>query len=238
MSEHVALSSVEHRQLRIRTERSAALGDAVMCCVTFPSEFRNVQNHYPILFQLSPGREVFSALAMFGFENGENLFLTGETWDARYRPLAMDVQPFLIGMPRVAGGAKQVHIDMASPRISLDEGIRVFDEDGSPTPLLEAMSEKLGALDAGYGGCAAYLECLRKYDLLEPLSLEIVLDDGSKHRLVGFHAINEDNLRQLDAAALGAMHAEGHLFPTFMALASLSNLGAMVDRKNRLLTGG
>jgi len=39
---------------------------------------------------------------------------------------------------------------MASPRISFDEGIRVFDEEGRPTPFLETVAEKLGALDSGY----------------------------------------------------------------------------------------
>ena len=234
MSNHSALLTVEHRNLRIRTERSAALGDGAMCGVTFPAEFRRVQNHYPILFQLSPERDSFTALALFGFQNGENLFLKDGRWDARYRPLAIDIQPFLIGQPLTSGGEKQIHIDLDSPRISTDEGMRVFDDAGNPTPFLEDISEKLGALDAGYQGSAAYLEALRKYDLLEPFSLEIELNDGSKNRLVGFHTIDEDRVRALDAAALGALHAAGHLFPTFMVLASLANLGARVDRKNNL----
>ena len=55
------------------------------------------------------------------FEPGENLYLDGDRWDARARPLSIDIQPFLIG--RAAPGAtdKQVHIDLASPRIAPDE---------------------------------------------------------------------------------------------------------------------
>jgi hypothetical protein len=45
--------------------------------------------------------------------------------------------------------------------------------------------------------------------------------------------IDEDKLQALDAATLGELHAAGHLQPIFMALASLSNIGAMVVRKNR-----
>ncbi len=238
MSTHAALSPVTHRSLRIRSDRSPECGDAVMCCITFPSEFRSIQNQYPILFQRTPDREGYSILAMFGFQAGENLFLKDGKWDARYRPLAMDIQPFLIGMPRDPGGEKQVHVDLASPRISQDEGTRIFDDSGQPTPLLEAISEKLGTVDTGYQLTASYLDTLRKYDLLEPFTLDITLNDGSKNRLIGFHTINEDALRALDAAALGEMHAAGHLFPTFMVLASLSNLGALVDRKNRLLDDG
>jgi hypothetical protein len=237
MSDHAILTSEVHRELRVRTDHRADLGGRAMCCLTMPYEFRHVQNEYPILFRLSADRESFSALAMFGFENGENLFLEDGRWDARYRPLAIDVQPFLIGRPAAPGGARQVHIDMASPRIS-DEGIRVFEEDGSPTPYLDAIAEKLGALDAGYEASGDFFAMLRRYDLLEPLVLEIPLEDGSAHRLVGFHVINEERLQKLDAAILRELHADGHLMPIFMALASLSNIGALVARKNRRLRHG
>ncbi|MGL4439149.1 MAG: SapC family protein, partial [Bosea sp. (in: a-proteobacteria)] len=230
--------TVEHRTLRIRTEKSGALGDAVMACITFPSEFRNIQNHYPIVFQLNAERESFAILALLGFENGENLFLADGKWDARYRPLTIEIQPFLIGRSRTPDGVKQVHIDLASPKISFDSGTRVLDENGQPTPFLEAVTDKLGIVDEGYQASAPYLDCLRKYDLLEPFSLDIKLDNGASNRLIGFHTINEENLRQLDSVALGEMHAAGHLFPTFMAVASLSNLAALVDRKNRLLDNG
>ena len=43
----------------------------------------------------------------------------------------------------------------------------------------------------------------------------------------------EDKLQQLDGDALGALHADGHLMPIFMAVASLSNLSELVERKNR-----
>eukprot|EP01037_Dinobryon_pediforme_P041513 gene41513-51326_t len=125
----VYLDAEEHRTLRIRPTRGADLGDAVMSCLIVPSEFRRVQNDYPILFRLTPQRDRFQALAMFGFEPGENLFLDGDRWDARYRPLAMEIQPFLIGHPATPGGDKQVHLDLDSPRIAPGgEGVRVFDD--------------------------------------------------------------------------------------------------------------
>lgn len=238
MSSHAVLTAEEHRELRVRTERGAELGDAVMCCITAPAEFRQVQNEYPILFRLNPERNSFTALAMFGFENDENLFLEGDRWDARYLPLAIDIQPFLIGLPDDGSDAKQVHIDLASPRIGGGEGMRAFDENGRPTPYLEDIAEKLGALDAGYQESGAFFDALRRHALLEPLTLEVTLEDGSTNRLVGFHVIDEDRLRALEPAAVGELHAGGHLMPIFMALASLANLARLVDRKNRSLRRG
>jgi hypothetical protein len=232
MSKHEMLNSEAHRDLRIRTERGEPYGDAVMSCLTVPDEFRQVQNEFPILFRLSPERDAFTALAMFGFETGENLFLEGDRWDARYVPLAIDIQPFLIGSPD-EGGEKQVHIDLDSARIAEGEGVRLFDETGRPSPFLEQMTEKLGALDAGYQGSADFFAALRRHDLLEPMTLEVTLDDGSTNRLVGFHVIAEEKLQALDAAIVADLHREGHLMPIFMAIASLSNLGALIARKNK-----
>ena len=238
MSAHQVLSADAHRELRVRTERSPELGDGVMCCLTVPSEFRQVQNAFPILFRLNDERDRFTALAMFGFETGENLFLDDGRWDARYRPLALEIQPFMIGAPAADSKASQVHIDMESRRIANGEGVRVFDETGRPTPYLEAVIEKLGALDAGYRASADFFAALDRHRLLEPMTLEIVMEDGSKNRLVGFHTIDEDRLRALDAAALGELHRAGHLMPIFMALASLANIGELVARKNRSLRHG
>ena len=235
MSAHEILTAQAHRELRVRTDRGEAFGDAAMCCITVPDEFRRVQEEYPILFRLGAERDSFTALAMFGFQDGENLFLEDGRWDARLRPLAMDIQPFLIGATQ-DGATKQVHVDMASPR--LGAGVRVFDEDGRATPYLERIAEQLGALDAGYQESRAFFAALSRHELLEPLMLDVTLADGTSNRLVGFHAIDEDRLAALEPGELAELHADGHLLPIYMAVASLGKIGALVDRKNRRLRDG
>lgn len=240
MANHAILTAEAHGDLRIRTDRGAALGDAVMCCVTSPDEFRRVQNEYPILFRRDLERGAFTAFAMFGFETGENLFLDGDRWDARYRPLAMAIQPFLIGRGAGDHDPAQVHLDLDSPRIAGpgDEGVRLFDEHRRPSPYLDRIAEQLGELDSGWRGAADFFAALERHHLLEPFTLEVTLDDGAERSLVGWHIIDEDRLAELDAAALGELHAAGHLVPMFMAFASLSNLAGLVARKNRRQAGG
>ncbi|HET7817392.1 MAG TPA: SapC family protein [Sphingomicrobium sp.] len=236
MANHVMLDSSAHRDLRVRTDSSPELGDAVMACFTVPHEFRLVQNEYPILFRrdLESGR--FSALALLGFEAGENLYLDGGRWDARHRPWAMAVQPLLIGRPKEGDGPGQVHIDLGHPRIAAGEdGIRLFDELGQPTPFLDRAAAMLGELDEGYRESAAFYSALERHELLEPMSLDVELRDGSKHRLVGYHVIAEERLRGLDGEALAELHRDDYLLPIFMAMASLANLGALVARKNRAM---
>ncbi len=207
MANHVLLTADDHRSLRVKTDRAAELGDAVMSCIVVPNEFRRVQNEYPILFQRTPERDGFQAVALFGFEHGENLFLDGDRWDARYRPHAMDIQPFLIGAAAIPGGDKQIHLDLDSPRIARDhEGVRLFDDLGRASPYLEAIAARLGELDAGWHMVDGFFAALARHDLIEPLTLEITLKDRSINRLVGYYAINEELLSRLDAAALGDLH--------------------------------
>jgi hypothetical protein len=239
MTSHVTLSSKEHRDIRIRGGASAELGDAVMACITVPSEFRRVQNEFPILFRrdLDSGR--FSALVLFGFENGENLFLDDGRWDASYRPLALSIQPFLIGRAQ-DGDESEVHIDLQHKRVAQadEEGLRAFDADGRPTPYLESVMGGLDELDQGYRSSADFFAALERYELLEPFSFDVELRDGSSHRLVGYHLIDEEKLRALEPGAINELHSADYLMPIFMALASLSNLARLVERKNQRLAHG
>lgn len=233
MSRHAVLNYDEHSGLRVRTESSPELGDAVMASFTVPLEFRRIQHDFPILFRRDNESGRFSALALLGFESGENLFLAGDRWDADYKPLALAIQPFLVGRSANSDEPSQVHIDLDHPRVTrAGEGVLLFDQSGRPTPYLERISEMLGELDEGYRSSESFFAALERYELLEPFSLDVELNDGSKHRMVGYHLINEDKLRGLEPGAIAELHAEGHLMPIFMALASVSNLRDLIERKN------
>lgn len=238
MSNHQILDPAKHAELRIRTEAGVELGDETMAALAVPAEFKRLACEYPILFRLDGATGSFSALALFGFEQGENLFLESGRWDASVKPLAMSVQPFLVGRPRDGEGASQVHIDMGHPRIAQDgEGMRVFDPQGKPTPYLEQVAGMLAMLDEGYRASSGFFAALKRYDLLEPFSMDVTLDSGATHRLVGYHLINEEKVAALEPGALAELHVEGHLGPVFMAMASLGNLGKLVRRKNRRMNG-
>jgi hypothetical protein len=240
MSQHQLLDSLNHRELRVRTNSAAELGDAVMACLLMPAEFRQAQAHFPILFRRDQASGAFSAVALFGFDNGENLFLEDGHWDAGYKPLAQAVQPFLIGRSADGQAGGQVHIDMASPRILRggEDGEALFDAAGKPSPYLDLIAQRLGDLDAAYRASADFFGALVRHDLLEPFTIDVPLIDGSNNSLVGFHIVNEDRLQTLDGDALADLHGAGHLMPLFMAVASVAQFSELVARKNRRIAHG
>lgn len=232
MSNHQILNPSDHAELRIHVGPGAAFGDKVMACLAVPFEFRRLANDYPILFRYDPEQRNFSALALMGFEQSENLFLDGHGWNAAAKPLALAIQPFLVGRSRDPNGPAQVHIDMDHPRIARGgDGVRVFDDAGQPTPYLEQAVAMLGELDEGYQASGDFFATLDRLELLEPFSLDVPGVDGGEHRLVGYHLINEEKLRALDPAQVGELHSAGHLMPLFMALSSLGNLAKLARRR-------
>jgi hypothetical protein len=238
MTRHQILTPADHGQLRLLPGAGAELGDAVMACLTVPAEFRRLACEFPLVFRRDPLTQEFTAQALLGLETGENLFVANGRWETSCRPWVMAVQPFLIGRPREPGGAAQVHVDIDHPRISRDgSGLRVFEEDGRATPLLEEAAAMLAALDEGYRASAAFYRALARYELLEPFSMDVTLTNGAAHRLVGYHIVNEERFRGLESGALNELHGAGHLLPACMAIASVGNLAKLVARKNRLVHG-
>jgi hypothetical protein len=240
MTNHVLLNNVDHKDLKVISTRSAAYGDNVQCAATFSWEFRSIQAHYPIFFSKHPETGDFSAVAMFGFKDKENLFLSDKRWDASYIPLSIRREPFLIGFqqPAASGGSEKepvIHVDMDSPRVSESEGEAVFLAHGGISPYLEQINSVLNTINEGYPVHELFIKELVQHNLLEPFALDIELNDGSQNRLMGFHTINEDVLYELDGDVLAGLNEKGFLMPIYMALASLSNIRDLIDRKNAQL---
>jgi len=230
MTNAVLLNNIDHKDLRVITTRSAAYGDDVKFALTFPAEFRNVQACYPIVFQKMVDGE-FQSIALFGFQDKENLFLGPVGWDASYVPLTVERQPFLIGF---RDREPLVHIDLASPRVCRTEGEPLFRDYGGSTDFLERMSSVLLTIHQGLEAAPAFVDALLRHDLLESFVLDVELNDGSQHRLTGFYTINEDRLGALDAGALERMHKAGYLQAIYMALASQSHFRDLIEHRNRL----
>ena len=86
MSNYQHVNNKSHQDIKVQTKHSALLGDAIASSLTFPTEFGDVHSEYPILFRKDPQTNDFCSIAVFGFEQGENLFLQ----DEQYKLLFID----------------------------------------------------------------------------------------------------------------------------------------------------
>ena len=235
MSQYEILDKEKHRNLRIKTGHGAALGDAVMYVMTYPMEFRDIQGCYPILFTKDPNTGGFFAAALLGFEPDQNLFLQNDGWDASYVPALARRQPFLIATGKEGDNDKpMVSLDLDHPRVSRDEGEALFDDSGQPTEFLNQNVALLDKLHRGLQHGRGFIDTLLQHELLEQITLDIAFGDGSKKTIDSFYTIAEERLYQLKGDSLESLNQSGYLQPVFMAVASLSRLRDIIERRNRL----
>lgn len=230
MAKAVLLNNVDHKDLRVITGHGAQFGDAVMSTLTFPSEFRDLQAHYPIVFRKTMDGTSFEPIALFGFQENENLFLGSDGWDASYVPHLIKRQPFLIGK---VGDELMINIDLESAKVSRTEGQPIFLPHGGNSEFLEQMNSMLLTIHQGLQSTPAFIKALMEHQLLESFVLDIELNDGSQNRLAGFYTINEEKVHGLSGAVLEQWNQLGYLQAIFMVIASLSNFRALIERKNR-----
>lgn len=235
MNDFQVLDKEKHRQLRIKSGYSAALDDAVMYVMTYPMEFRDIQSCYPILFTKDPKTGGFFSVAVLGFEANQNLFLRDGNWDASYVPAIVQRQPFLIA---TAGKSTEetpvVSVDFAHPRVSDDDGEALFDSAGEPTPFLQQKIALLDKLHHGLQHSNGFIDALLKHQLLEEITLDLTFNDGEKKSLQGFYSVAEEQLYQLKGEVLESLNNAGYLQPVFMAVASLSRMRDVIERRNQL----
>lgn len=232
------LNNATHGDIKIKLDRTAELGDDVMFCMTYPFEFRLALSHYPILVYRDKENNTAFPVTLFGFEEGENLFLTPGGWDARYVPIMVQRQPFSIGFQQVQGSNEKQQVitfNPDHPRVNKEIGEPVFDQNGNLTPYLEQVVKMLESIDTGHLQNRILIEALDKYDLLEASTIAITLKDGTPYELVGFSTIADDKFEALSAEALKDLNDQKLLLPITMIMASMSNIGNLVDMRNAKL---
>lgn len=239
MTRPALLDNVSHRHLRVRTERSAALGDARQSALALPGEFRQLQAHFPIVFQLIDGDAGFQPIALFGLEEGQNLFLSAAGWDASAMPMSLQREPFLIG--RAADDSLQLHIDLDSPRVVRPEegelGSALFLPQGGFSDYLDHVVALMESLHAQVQQLPAFVEAMTRHQLLEPFVFDLELPGAAPMRLTGLFTLNEERLLALPGAVLETLARDGHLLPAMLQIASLAQLPVLAHRAAQALRG-
>jgi len=236
MTNNVLLNNVDHKDLKVITERSEKYGDNVWYAITFPLEFRSVQAYYPIFFTKDANTGEFFPAALFGFEHQDNLFLKDDKWDAGYIPLVMQRGPFTIGKQTVNDSGQNIEtrvltLDTDNPRVNKEQGEDLFLEYGGNTPYLEKAAEVMENIHLGLENSKSFVNFLLEYEILEPFTLDITLNNQSKNEMIGFYTINEEKFHDISTDIIAKLHNEGYLHAIYMVLASHGNIRDLMNRK-------
>jgi hypothetical protein len=238
MARHELLNNITHKNLRVITRHSAELGSNVSSVQTFPTEYADIMREYPIFFRRDAVSGEYTSIALLGFEKGENLFLDERGWNASYVPGIVAREPFFIGFQdqEVGGETRRqpvIHVDMESPRVSTTEGELAFLPHGGNSPYIDRIAKILDGITTGMAVSAAMFAAFTSMELIEPLSVEIKLNEEMGYKLTGLHTISGDKLRTLNGESLAKLNQAGFLQGAYLVLSSLRNMPRLIELKRR-----
>jgi hypothetical protein len=237
LSPHVLLNNIDHHDLRLITRHGQALGDSVNQALVVPTEFQDIQRHYPIFFRRTDTGG-FKSVALLGFDADENLFLSGDRWNASYIPAMHRIAPFLIGQPAAAPGQDlpanaeaMILVDPAHARISRSEGEPLFLAHGGNSPTLGHVTQVLQQVYAGQTMSDRMFAAFLETGLLAPVEIELKISERQSFMLKDMLTISRATLAGLDGATLAALNQAGFLALAFHVLSSMGNLSHMITLK-------
>jgi hypothetical protein len=100
---------------------------------------------------------------------------------------------------------------------------------------LQRISSILEAIYQGREQSRVFVELLLNHELIEEFTLDVELNDGSKHQLQGFYTIAEDRLKELPQDSIAELFSAGYLQAIYMVIASFANFRSLIKRKNQRL---
>ena len=231
----VALDRVQHRSQRlkpsgVRFDRTAGMNALFITAV----EFGDVCRDYPIVFveagQDSDGQRDVAPMAVLGLQPGENLMLQADgRWAARYVPALLRGYP--LGIAPVDGTNYAICIDAKADALSLDEGERLFDDAGEPTPFLTERRQFVEEIEREVQRTRLFGRRLLELELLRAMRFDATLPDGSKLAVDGFLALDEARLNALPEATVFDLHRTGVLSLIHAHQISLGLMRALVERR-------
>lgn len=236
----VELSRGEHAGLRIRADRVEASAASQHLVPIVVSEFRKAAIQYPIVFAKHPETGRFAPYVLNGLGLEENLFWSGTELDVAYVPLNVRRQPFYVGTNAApdAPATNVLCVDLDSACLDDSGERRIVNPDGSDSAYLKEILAILGELVAGKAPTEQFIATALSLDLLTPIRLDIVLDDGTPLQVQGLYGLDEEKFRQLDAREIARQWHTGFLDLVYAVLIASGQIFKLIRLKNQRIALG
>jgi hypothetical protein len=238
MNTLVALNSKTHQGLGIDKEKVESQAGNLHMVPVVLSEFLKLSLQYPIVITKNQDTGLFACVALFGLEKGENLFFKEGMWETLYLPLHVRRQPFFVAKSEGVDDRFIICIDMGHSSLKkensdVEKVEKLFDLDGKETSYLTDVKNILAELFDGEKATKMFIDDLLSQNLLEPLQLQITLENKSSVRVDGLYTINEQTLNKLTSSQLFALHKRNYLHPIYTMITSIGHIYGLLERKNK-----
>jgi hypothetical protein len=222
---YIPLDKDKHKDIKIKLDFSFAHAKDTHLAAATLREFAQVASCMPIVLVKDPKSDNYHTVAMLGTEQGVNLFIHDDKWQAHCVPLNVQRYPFDV---RPDGDKLGVFFDENSDTVGT-EGEALFTPEGEASPYLQNRNQLLSDLANSEMATQKFIKTIVELDLLDPIQLGVQYTDGQQRNITGMHSISEKRLHALPEDKILELHKEGYLGALYALLMSLGQLNRLVQ---------
>jgi len=225
------INSIAHLKCGTKELSTFAYAKELIHAPITVAEFYESCKDYPIVFA-KDASESWSALALIGYKEKENLFIDDKgAWEKnRYVPAFIRRYPFIfVAQPNTDELSLAFDVTCKEEKCTVMER-RFFDDEAKATPFLQTIMSFLTQFQNDAKATAEFIKQLDEWELLEARMANIVTPSGETFALNGFFVINEEKLRHLGKKKKEEIYAKNAIPLITAHLISLSNIQRMGNR--------
>lgn len=195
-------------------------------------EFVEASKEYILVFIKNDEGE-YTPMIVLGLDDEQNLYVSEEgKWNAKYIPGYFRRYPFA-SLTNKEEDKFNICIDESYPGLGTENGQPLFEEDGSPAPIVQEVIQMLQNYHGQVKYTADFCKRLAENELLESkeFKAEVSTPAGNKRfQISGFYVVNEEKLLGLDNDIALDFFKKGEFSLIYSHLISLSNFNRLIDR--------
>lgn len=223
----------KHKNTKVKQIDNFEFAKEINMASIMVHEFSRAASIYPIVFIEDKQNDVFKPVVLFGFEEGENLFVDNENkWKSSYIPAIIRRYPFALAKTD-ENGRFTVCIDESSSFVNKKEGQALF-KDEKPAEVMERVKKYLAELQQMDAFTDEFCKFMVSKNMFTPLNMKIRVSNEIKN-ISGAYIINEERLNSLSDETYLEMRNKKYIPVIYSQLSSLSQIERLMGFKDEKL---
>ncbi|GAB3011577.1 SapC family protein [Bowmanella dokdonensis] len=223
---YVLLDKEAHKKVKIKQDPNLAHAKGSHLVGVSIREFARASSAVPLVFIKDDSANRYHCAGVYGLTEGVNLYYSDEGWQSHFAPLNLQRYPFDV---RPNGEQLSIFIDQDSDRVNEEEGVALFNEDGSVSQYMDSRQKMLADLVNSENITQDFIKKATELDLIEEIKLGVRYASGEQRQLVGLYGISEEKLLKLEDEEVVKLHRNGYLGAMYAMLSSMGQLNRLVQ---------
>lgn len=229
----VPVAIQKHKEIKVKQIDNFEFAKNINMASVMVHEFSRAASIYPIIFVEDKENDTFKPVVLFGFDEGENLFVDEDNkWQASYVPAIIRRYPFALAKADDQGKFV-VCIDEESNFVNKEEGQALFEGD-KPAQVMERVKKYLSELQQMDAFTNEFCKFMVSKNMFTSLNMKLRVNKEIKN-ISGAYILNEERLNSLSDETYLQMRKKKYIPIIYSQLSSLSQIERLMGFKDKQL---